>query len=335
MQKKLSEILTKVSFSNYTLLNSPTKNDPIITALEFDSRKITKNSLYFSLPGTHVHGNQFIAQAIQKGAKAIVFQDDLENQKEELISLLNTIPEAERPIFIKVPSSRYAMAPISDAFYDYPSTKLGIIGVTGTEGKSTTVYLIWQFLQLLSKKAGFISTVQYSLGDEALDNSEHQTTPEAPIINQRLFSMIENNCEFAVIESSSHGLSEKTNRLGTIAFDAGAMMNVTHEHLEFHGTHEQYKYDKANLFRALLNPTMVEKDNVDFKKLSIELIKNANGNYYSYDALSSIARKRIMEITNTNSEKIIELITEQELLQMCRKCKPDITKEMLESLNIK
>ena len=214
----------------------------------------------------------------------MVFQDDLENQKEELISLLNTIPEAERPIFIKVPSSRYAMAPISDAFYDYPSTKLGIIGVTGTEGKSTTVYLIWQFLQLLSKKAGFISTVQYSLGDEALDNSEHQTTPEAPIINQRLFSMIENNCEFAVIESSSHGLSEKTNRLGTIAFDAGAMMNVTHEHLEFHGTHEQYKYDKANLFRALDKNTHTKticNKTVSFNPISAVNMEDESASYFN------------------------------------------------------
>lgn len=251
MQKKLSEILTKVSFSRYTLTDFDTENDPVITSLEFDSRKITKNSLYFSLPGTHVHGNQFIPQAIQKGAAAIVFQDDLESQKEEILALLQVIPQEQQPVFIKVENSRYAMAPISDAFYDYPSTKLGIIGVTGTEGKSTTVYLIWQFLRLMNKKAGFISTVQYSLGDEALDNSEHQTTPEAPIINQRLFAMIENGCEFAVVESSSHGLSEKTNRLGTISFDAGAMMNVTHEHLEFHGTHSQYKYDKANLFRAL------------------------------------------------------------------------------------
>lgn len=91
--------------------------------------------------------------------------------------------------------------------------------------------------------------------------------------------------------------------------------------------------DIAQILERIIKP--FTKDNVDFKKLSIELIKNANGNYYSYDALSSIARERIMEITNTNSEKIIELITEQELLQMCRKCKPDITKEMLESLKIK
>ena len=143
------------------------------------------------------------------------------------------------------------MAPLSDAFYDSPSKKLAVIGVTGTEGKSSTVAFIWQLLRLAGKKAGFISTVQYSLGGPALANPQHQTTPEAPIVQHHLHAMLENGCEYAVVEASSHGLSRKLNRLGTVLFDCGIFMNVTLEHLEFHKTFEQYRSDKANLFRAL------------------------------------------------------------------------------------
>ena len=143
------------------------------------------------------------------------------------------------------------MSPIAAAFYDFPGSKLCILGVTGTEGKSSTVFFIWQFLRALGKKAGFISTVQYSLGGDAQNNSEHQTTPEAPIVQEKLYRMVQNGCAYAVVEASSHGLSVKTNRLGDVPFDAVCMMNVTHEHLEFHGTYEQYKSDKANLFRNL------------------------------------------------------------------------------------
>jgi UDP-N-acetylmuramoyl-L-alanyl-D-glutamate--2,6-diaminopimelate ligase len=106
-------------------------------------------------------------------------------------------------------------------------------------------------LKLLGKKAGFISTVQYSTGGTPVNNPEHQTTPEAPIVQRQLYEMLQNGCEYAVVESSSHGLSARTNRLGDVLFDAAVMMNVTQEHLEFHGTLEQYKFDKANLFRTL------------------------------------------------------------------------------------
>ncbi|MDR2097223.1 MAG: UDP-N-acetylmuramyl-tripeptide synthetase, partial [Spirochaetaceae bacterium] len=95
------------------------------------------------------------------------------------------------------------------------------------------------------------STVQYSEDGEERWNTEHQTTPEAPLVHRRLARMLENGCEYAVLEASSHGLSPRTNRLGDVSFDAGIMTNVTHEHLEFHGTWEQYRDDKANLFRVL------------------------------------------------------------------------------------
>ncbi|HZK19776.1 MAG TPA: UDP-N-acetylmuramoyl-L-alanyl-D-glutamate--2,6-diaminopimelate ligase, partial [Treponemataceae bacterium] len=218
--------------------------NPLIKSLEFDSRKVTPGSLFFALPGTHVHGNTFIENAVNAGASAVIYQDELPKGA-YTIAINNKTP------LLKVPNTRFIMAPIAARFYDNPSEQLKIIGITGTEGKSTTVYFVWQLLQLMGKKSGFFSTVHHSFGEEAINNPEHLTTPEAPIVQAQLRQMLDNGCEYAVIEASSHGLSKKTNRLGNVAFDAVAMMNVTHEHLEFHGTHEQYKYDKANLFRAL------------------------------------------------------------------------------------
>jgi UDP-N-acetylmuramoyl-L-alanyl-D-glutamate--2,6-diaminopimelate ligase len=212
--------------------------DPLITGLEYDSRQVKPGNLYFALPGLHTDGHRFIPGALARGAAAVVYQD----------------PRADLPpgpAYIRVRDSRFALSPAADAYYGFPSRSLALIGVTGTEGKSTTVYLIYQLLRLLGKGAGFISTVQYSTGGEERWNPEHQTTPEAPTIHRLLGEMRDGGAAYAVIEASSHGLSPRTNRLGDAAFDVGLMTNVTHEHLEFHGTWEQYREDKARLFRSL------------------------------------------------------------------------------------
>lgn len=224
--------------------------NPEISHIAFDSRDVSNGTIFFALPGTHTTGNVYIPQAIKAGAAAIVFQDELEPATVEKIKS-ELSARKESVAFVKVPDARFAMAPLSACFYDNPSKKLGIIGVTGTEGKSSTVSFVWQLLRLTGHRAGFISTVQYSEGGDAIANPEHQTTPEAPIIQKRLYEMVNNGCEYAVIESSSHGLSPKTNRTGCIDYDCGIFMNVTLEHLEFHKTFEQYRDDKANLFRKL------------------------------------------------------------------------------------
>lgn len=239
--KKLSQIIKNIeckSVSSDGKTEIPLE-DVEITSLAFDSRDVKPGSLFFALPGTHTTGNVFISSAIKNGAAAIVFQDEIDED------LSAKIP------FIKVESARRAMAPVSADFFDNPSKKLGVIGVTGTEGKSSTVSFIWQLLRLCGHKAGFISTVQFSVGGDAQANPQHTTTPEAPIIQNYLNQMVQNGCEYAVVETSSHGLSEKLNRTGNIDFDVGIFMNVTLEHLEFHKTFEQYRFDKANLFRKL------------------------------------------------------------------------------------
>ena len=238
LTRRLSEFFTEDTALRAGLAERWGDGDPSIAALEYDSRKVQPGSLYFALPGLHTDGHAYIDDAIAAGAAVVVHEADIGEKKTGII-------------YLKVHNSRFAMSPVAAAFYGFPSHRLVVAGVTGTEGKSTTVYLIWQFLRLMGKKAGFFSTVQHSDGGEAQWNPEHQTTPEATAVQRMLWEMAENGCAFAVVEASSHGLSPRTNRLGDVIFDAAAFTNVTHEHLEFHGTWEQYRDDKANLFRAL------------------------------------------------------------------------------------
>ncbi|MDR1106844.1 MAG: UDP-N-acetylmuramoyl-L-alanyl-D-glutamate--2,6-diaminopimelate ligase [Treponema sp.] len=243
MERRLSEFARETAFVRGENGGDPFLEDPLVTGMAYDSRAVKPGGCFFAVRGLHTDGHDFIANAVERGASVVVHDRE--------------IPEGLRrgALFIRVPDSRLAMAPLSAAFYGHPSRRLIVTGVTGTEGKSTTVYLIYQFLRLLGKKAGFFSTVCYSLGDTALGgekpNPEHQTTPEAPEVQRLLFEMAENGAEYAVVEASSHGLSKKTGRLACVDFDAAVITNVAHEHLEFHGTWEQYRSDKANLFHSL------------------------------------------------------------------------------------
>jgi len=212
--------------------------DATVYSLSYDSRSIEAGAAFFALPGVHADGAAFIAAAIQKGAVAIIHE--------------KTLPEYRTDIcYIQVRDVRTAMAAAAAAFFDEPSKELITVGVTGTEGKTSTVDFIRQLLRLAGKKAGFFSTVSYSLGEETVANPAHQTTPESVTVQERLARMRDNGCEYAIVEASSHGLSPRTARLLHVYFDVGVFMNVTQEHLEFHGAFEQYRSDKANLFRAL------------------------------------------------------------------------------------
>ncbi|MDR2574841.1 MAG: UDP-N-acetylmuramoyl-L-alanyl-D-glutamate--2,6-diaminopimelate ligase [Treponema sp.] len=242
LKRRLSDFFTSETAKLAGTLEFQGDSDPFIASIEYNSQKAGPQTLFFALSGLHTDGHKYINDAISKGAAAVVHEAEIKDKKAGIA-------------YIKVKNSRFAMSPISAAFYGYPSRRLIVAGVTGTEGKSTCVYLIWQFLRLAGKKVGFFSTVQYSDGSGGLAdaqwNKKHQTTPEAPEVQRLLWEMDENGCEYAVVESSSHGLSPRTNRLGDVGFDAALCTNVTHEHLEFHGTWEQYRDDKANLFRAL------------------------------------------------------------------------------------
>ncbi len=216
--------------------------DPEISNIEFDSRLVTPGTLFFALEGIHTDGHNYIDKAIELGAMAICHSKVLDSYKKNIC-------------YIRVSDTKKAMSKASAALYGFPSKKLKVIGVTGTDGKSTTVSLLDQFLNLLNKKSGYISTISYKSGDVEEKNVLRQSTPEASQIHRILGDMLANKKEYAIIESTSHGLSEKTSRLLDVEYNVGILTNITQEHLEFHGTLDQYRFDKGNLFRKIGNST--------------------------------------------------------------------------------
>jgi UDP-N-acetylmuramoyl-L-alanyl-D-glutamate--2,6-diaminopimelate ligase len=209
-----------------------------ITGIAYDSHDVKPGFLFAALDGAHTDGHRYIAEAVRRGAVAIVH---------------SRAPERLEPGvgYARVENTRAALSPLSAEYFGHPSRRLAVIGVTGTDGKSSTVSFIHQLLGMRGRRAGFLSTVSFHTGEELVKNPFRQSTPEAPEVHGMLADMADRGVEFAVVEATSHGLSTRTNRLGDVLFDAAVMTNVTHEHLEFHGSYEQYRSDKANLFRAL------------------------------------------------------------------------------------
>jgi len=209
-----------------------------IRGIAYDSRDVQPGVLFAALEGLHTDGHRWAAEAVRRGAAAVLHSRPLEGVP----------PMTPR---VRVRDTRSALSPAAAALYGHPSRELKVIGVTGTDGKSSTVWFISQLLGLCGRKAGFLSTVSFKTAEEVVKNPFRQSTPEATEIHGMLRQMIEAGRELAVVEATSHGLSRRTNRLGDVLFDAAVLTNVTHEHLEFHGSFEQYRSDKANLFRAL------------------------------------------------------------------------------------
>ena len=212
--------------------------DPDITDITNDSRKVIPGALYAALPGEHVDGHRYIAEAIDRGAAAILCARD---------------PEAVRGsvAVLQTPNLRRALSEASHHLFGRPSQSLTVIGVTGTDGKTTTSSFIHQMLGLLGYRTGLLSSALIDIGAGERPNLQHQSTPEAPEVHRALRTMESTGVTHAVIESTSHGLSTKTCRLAHVFYDAVVLTNMSPEHLEFHGTFEQYRHDKANLFRAL------------------------------------------------------------------------------------
>jgi UDP-N-acetylmuramoyl-L-alanyl-D-glutamate--2,6-diaminopimelate ligase len=239
MARSLSQITANINIRE----RAGYPGDPQILGLVLDSRLAFPGCLFFALPGLHLDGRRFVAQALERGAAAVMLEESLGPE--------GALAAEHGAVALAVEGVQRAMSPVAAAFHGQPSLGLGLIGVTGTEGKSTTVSLIAQLLESAGCRTGFVSTVQRKTGEKTEWNPEHQTTPEAPLIQAALAEMRAAGLEAAVLEASSHGLSERLGRLADVAFDVAVFTNVTLEHLEFHGSLEAYRADKARLFSAL------------------------------------------------------------------------------------
>ena len=151
--------------------------------------------------------------------------------------------------YLQVADAREALAKLAAAWYGYPARQLVVIGVTGTDGKTTTVNLIYKILRAANLKAGLISTVNAVIGDRVLDTGFHVTTPEAMDVQYYLSEMVKAGISHVVLEATSHGLAQK--RVAACEFDIGVVTNITHEHLDYHGDYQGYLEAKAELFKLI------------------------------------------------------------------------------------
>ena len=206
--------------------------DREITGLRYDSRRVGPGNLFVAVRGSCFDGHSFIEQAVDKGAVAIV------GEKPGL---------SKRATMIVVPNSREALARLAATYYGDPSRRLKVIGVTGTNGKSTTTFLVKHLLERANQSTGLIGTVRYEIGERVLP--AQRTTPESLDLQELLSQCVEAGCRNVVLEVSSHALSQ--GRASEIAFDVGAFTNLTQDHLDFHHGMKDYFEAKARLFDSV------------------------------------------------------------------------------------
>src|SRR5688572_7015117 len=203
-----------------------------ISGVAYDSRRVTPGMLFVAIPGQRTDGHEFINNAIERGATAIICERN------------GNFPQ--RATKIKVADVREALARVSASYYDHPSSKLKVIGVTGTNGKTTVSFMVKSILEAAGIKTGLMGTVHYEIGDRVIP--AQRTTPESLEVQQMMAQMVRAGCQACVMEVSSHALEQK--RVLGIDFDVAVFTNLTRDHLDFHGTMENYFAAKQKLFAA-------------------------------------------------------------------------------------
>ncbi|MEO1435687.1 MAG: Mur ligase family protein, partial [Bacteroidota bacterium] len=202
-----------------------------INELQFDSRKINEGDLFVAIPGTQVDGHKFIDIAVEKGATVVV--------GEYIPARLN--PQVT---YLEVSSSSKALGIMAANFYEHPSSQLKLVGVTGTNGKTSTVTLLHNLFKALQYKAGLLSTVENRVGNQVVTASH--TTSDALTINRLLADMVAQGCEFAFMEVSSHAIHQ--HRIHGLDFAGGVFTNISHDHLDYHQTFKDYIFAKKAFF---------------------------------------------------------------------------------------
>lgn len=206
-----------------------------IAGLTYDSRTVSEGSCFFAVAGTVVDGHNFIAKAVEGGAKAVICQ-----------YIPDDVAECDCT-FVVVEDTNAAMGTIASNFYGNPSHELKVVGVTGTNGKTTIATLLYDLVQSMGYKAGLISTVVYKVGAKEIVSTH--TTPDAIRLNAMMREMVDEGCEYCFMECSSHAIVQQ--RIGGLRFVGGLFTNITHEHLDYHKTFAEYIRAKKSFFDAL------------------------------------------------------------------------------------
>jgi UDP-N-acetylmuramoyl-L-alanyl-D-glutamate--2,6-diaminopimelate ligase len=208
--------------------------DAMIQGIAIDNRAVKPGFLFVAMRGGTLDGHEFIPDAIQRGASAVIGDRGLSGL---------AVP------YIRLEDPRHALTWLAAAFHGFPARKLTMIGVTGTDGKTTTSNLLHKILLAAGLKAGMISTVNAVIGDEVLDTGFHVTTPDAHDVQEYLARMVAAGLTHCVLETTSHGWAQY--RVDACEFDIGVVTNITHEHMDQHGGYENYRAAKARLFSSL------------------------------------------------------------------------------------
>lgn len=253
---KLSKILENVS-----LVEMHINPEREISSICFDSRKCVKDSLFVAVCGTQSDGHSYIEKAIEMGATMIVYQ------------------EGDAPLnvdSVKVADSRKALSIIASNFYDNPSAKLNLVGITGTNGKTTTATLLYRLFTSLGYCCGLFSTIANYIIEDKID-ADH-TTPDPVSLNSLLSEMVERGCQYCFMEVSSHSVDQE--RIGGLTFKGGIFSNLTHDHLDYHKTFAEYLKAKKRFFDNLPQSAFA-LTNIDDKNGEV-MVQNTKAEKYTY-----------------------------------------------------
>ena len=253
------------SLRSYELAGDPDLN---VTEILFDSRAVSTQpdgatQLYVAQRGTQTDGHKYIAAAVAQGCRAVVCEE---------------LPEtlADKVCYVKVPDSSVTLGLLADAFHGHPSRKLKLVGITGTNGKTTTVTLLHRLFMLAGHKAGLLSTIVNRVGDEEVPATH--TTPDAVELNRLLARMVENGCEYCFMEVSSHALCQ--HRVSGLRFAGAIFSNITHDHLDFHKTFANYIAAKKSFFDKLPKSAFA-LTNIDDKNGRV-MVQNCKADIHTY-----------------------------------------------------
>lgn len=266
---RLSELIKNIQYSRIVL----PKEEPDVTGVNIDSRQVQQGDMFIAMRGTQVDGHQYIASAEEKGAVAIVCE---------------TMPQQLNPeiAYIQINNAQSVCGQLATTFFGNPTQKLKLVGVTGTNGKTTIATLLYELFREMGHKCGLLSTVCNYIDGKAYPSTH--TTPDAINLNRLLGAMADEGCEYAFMEVSSHALAQE--RVGGLTFAGGIFTNLTRDHIDFHETMENYLKCKKSFFDALPRdafaitniddkngPVMVQNTRADIKKYSTRMLCDYKG----------------------------------------------------------
>ena len=282
MKKNLQDILYRAGLQN---VNGVV--DMEISGVSMDSRSVAKQSLFVAVRGSQVDGHNYISKAIESGAIAIVCEQFPEESHNDIT-------------YIEVKDSSIALGVIASNYYGNPSSQLKLVGITGTNGKTTTVSLLFRLFISLGFKTGMLSTIENRINDTLLKSTH--TTPDAVSLNKLLAEMLEAGCEYVFMEVSSHSIHQ--NRIAGLEFAGGIFSNITHDHLDYHKTFRNYINAKKKFFDDLSADSFALVNHDD--KNSSMMLQNTNAIKKTY-ALKSMADFKAKVLENHFDGMLLEI----------------------------